>query len=86
MITRLQMRMARAALGWGVRDLAKAAGVSPNTVSRFENGAGARADTLQHLQEVLERAGIVFLPADREIGPGIRLSGPKRDAPQKYGR
>jgi len=29
MITRLQVRMARTALGWGVRDLAREAGVSP---------------------------------------------------------
>lgn len=73
MITRIQMRMARAALGWGVRELAQAAGVSPNTVSRYENGAGARADTLVHLQEVLERAGVVFVPADDAAGPGVRV-------------
>jgi len=78
MITRLQMRMARTALGWGVRDLAQAAGVSPNTVSRFENGAGARADTLGHLQEVLERAGVVFVPADEVGGPGVRLGQPRK--------
>ena len=82
MITRLQMRMARTALGWGVRDLAEAAGVSPNTVTRFENGAGARADTLVHLQEVLERAGVVFVPADEAAGPGVRLSTPKRTSPE----
>ena len=78
MITRLQVRLARVALGWGVRDLADKAGVSPNTVSRFENGAGARVDTLAHLQEVLERAGIVFVPADDVAGPGVRLREPKR--------
>jgi transcriptional regulator with XRE-family HTH domain len=80
MITRIQMRMARAALGWGVRELAQTAGVSPNTVSRFENGAGARVDTLVHLQEVLERAGVVFVPADETAGPGVRLRDPKRGA------
>ncbi len=78
MITRLQVRMARTALGWGVRDLAEAAGVSPNTVSRFENGADARADTLMHLQEVLEGAGVVFVPADDTAGPGVRLRVPRR--------
>ena len=78
MITRLQVRLARVALGWGVRDLANKACVSPNTVSRFENGAGARVDTLAHLQEVLERAGVVFVPADDVAGPGIRLREPKR--------
>ena len=78
MITRLQIRMARAALGWGVRDLADRAGLSPNTVSRFENGAGARVDTLGQMQDVLERAGIVFVPADEHGGPGVRLREPRR--------
>ena len=78
MITRLQVRMARAALGWGVRDLADRAGLSPNTVSRFENGAGARVDTLSQMQNVLERAGIIFVPADEYGGPGVRLREPKR--------
>ena len=73
MITRVQIRMARAALGWGVRDLADRAGLSPNTVSRFENGADARVDTLTQMQEVLERAGIIFVPADENGGPGVRL-------------
>ena len=78
MITRLQVRLGRTALGWGVRDLARKAGVSPNTVSRFENGAGARVDTLGQIQEVLERAGIMFVPADETGGPGVRLKEPKR--------
>ena len=64
---------ARAALGWGVRELAKNAGLSANTVSRFENGAGALADTLQLMQEALERAGILFIPEDERAGPGVRI-------------
>ena len=78
MITRLQVRMARTALGWGVRDLARKAGVSPTTVTRFENGAHTRADTLGQIQDVLERAGIIFLPADEAGGPGVRLREPRR--------
>jgi transcriptional regulator with XRE-family HTH domain len=76
MITRVQIRMARAALGWGVRDLADRAGLAPNTVSRFENGADARVDTLTQMQDVLERAGIIFVPADDQAGPGVRLREP----------
>ena len=83
MMTRLQLRMARAALGWGVRDLADKAGVSPNTVSRFENGAGARVDTVVHLQEVLERPGSIFVPADEVAGPGVRMREPKRKSSRK---
>jgi transcriptional regulator with XRE-family HTH domain len=82
MLTRVQIRMARAALGWGVRDLADRAGLAPNTVSRFENGADARVDTLAQMQEVLERAGIIFLPADETGGPGVRL----RAHPSKFSR
>lgn len=74
MITRLQVRMARAALGWGVRDLADRAGLAPNTVSRFENGAGARVDTLAQIQETLERGGVIFVPADATAGPGVRVT------------
>lgn len=74
MITRLQVRMARAAVGWGVRELADKAGLAPNTVSRFENGAGARVDTLTQIQEALEKEGVVFMPADATAGPGVRLA------------
>ena len=78
MITRLQVRMARTALGWGVRDLAQKAGVSPTTVTRFENGAHTRADTVALFQDVLERAGVVFIAADESGGPGVRLREPRR--------
>jgi transcriptional regulator with XRE-family HTH domain len=78
MITRLQVRMARTALGWGVRDLARKAGLSPTTVTRFENGAHTRVDTLGQIQDVLERAGIIFVPADEAGGPGVRLREPRR--------
>jgi len=73
MITRLQIRMARAALGWGVRDLAKHAGVSPNTVSRFENGSGAMVDTLIQIELAFDEAGVLFIDADESAGPGVRL-------------
>ena len=78
MITRLQVRMARTALGWGVRDLARKVGVSPTTVTRFENGAHTRADTLGQIQDVLERAGIIFVPPDETGGAGVRLREPRR--------
>jgi transcriptional regulator with XRE-family HTH domain len=64
--------MARAALGWGVRDLGRAAGVAANTVSRYENGMGTTVATLERVQSALERAGIVFMPADAMGGPGVR--------------
>lgn len=54
--------MARAALGWGVRELGKKAGVAANTISRFENGADAMGATLASIEAVLMKAGIEFLP------------------------
>ena len=72
MITRDQVRMARAALGWGVRELAAKAGVSANTVSRYENGADALGGTLLKIQRVLEQGGIIFID-ENGGGPGVRL-------------
>jgi transcriptional regulator with XRE-family HTH domain len=72
MITRVQIKMARAALGWGVRDLAAKAGLAANTISRYENGADALGETLLKIQRVLEQEGIIFIDENDE-GPGVRL-------------
>jgi transcriptional regulator with XRE-family HTH domain len=52
--------MARAALGWGVRDLAKQARISANTVARFEAGKAANASTITMIQQAFEGAGVRF--------------------------
>jgi transcriptional regulator with XRE-family HTH domain len=67
-----QLKMARAAVGWGVRDLAKKAGVTANTVTRIENGADAKQSTIDRLQEALETAGVEFID-ENGGGPGVRL-------------
>jgi transcriptional regulator with XRE-family HTH domain len=64
MVTREQIRAARAVLGWSARDLAERTGVAANTVSRFENGADALGETLTKLQAVLEAHGIEFVKLD----------------------
>ncbi len=64
--------MARAALGWGVREVAARAGVSGNTVSRYENGADALGGTLLKIQRVLEQGGIILID-ENGGGPGVRL-------------
>ena len=74
MIIRVQVRMARAALGWSVRDLASRAGLAANTVSRYENGTDAYGKTLTKIQRALEDAGIIFIDENDE-GPGVRLRG-----------
>ena len=68
----VQLKMARAAIGWGVRDLAKKAGVTANTVTRIENGADAKQSTIDRLQQALEVAGVEFID-ENGGGPGVRL-------------
>jgi len=65
--------MARGALAWTVRDLAKQSGVSANTVSRLENQPGGYARTIERIQETLEDAGVIFILEDESGGPGVRL-------------
>lgn len=67
-----QSKMARAATGLGVRDLAKLAGVSPDTVARFERGEELKASTIAALRSALEDAGVEFIP-ENGGGPGVRL-------------
>ena len=64
--------MARAALGWSVRELAAKAGVTANTVSRYENGADALGETLAKIRRALEEGGVAFLDEDGG-GFGVRL-------------
>ena len=68
----VQIKMARAALGWGVRDLAEKAGVTANTVTRIENGADAKQSTIEAMQKAMEAAGVIFIPANGD-GAGVRL-------------
>lgn len=74
MIEPIQVRLARVALGLGVRELAEAADIAPSTITRFESGKGGmQARTLDKVQRVLERGGIVFIDADAAGGVGVRL-------------
>lgn len=76
----VQCKMARIALGLGVRDLAAAAGVSPDTVARFERGDELKERTVAALQAALEAAGVIFIEENGE-GPGVRLrKGASADA------
>jgi transcriptional regulator with XRE-family HTH domain len=68
----VQIKMARAALGWGVRELAEMAGVTANTVTRIENGADAKQSTINALKAALEKAGVEFI-AENGGGAGVRL-------------
>ncbi len=72
-VTGAQVRMARAALNWTVRDLAEATRLHRNTITNIETGkyAGDVA-TLAVIVSVLKRAGIEFID-ENGGGPGVRL-------------
>ena len=77
-VTGTQIRAARGALGWAVKDLAERTGVGSATIVRDEATDGvpaSRKDNLRLLQRALEAAGIEFIgsPDDR---PGIRIGKP----------
>jgi transcriptional regulator with XRE-family HTH domain len=70
-VTSAQVRMARAALNWTVRDLAEATGLHRNTINNLEVGRYAGdPETLAIIEKVLTRAGIEFTNGDQ---PGVRL-------------
>ena len=79
-LTARECRMARAALGIGVRELAKFADISPNTVARLERGEVLHRRTVAHVRAAFEAQGIVFM-ATGGLGetvayaPGRPLSG-----------
>ena len=75
----VQCRMARAALGWGVKELAAAAKVSIDTVVRFERGEELKERTVEAIQRALEGGGIEFIDANGG-GAGVRL---KKRPPRK---
>jgi transcriptional regulator with XRE-family HTH domain len=67
----VQCRMARAALGLGVRQLAAVAKVSIDTVARFERGDELKERTVDALRRALEAAGVEFTNGDQ---PGVRFT------------
>jgi ribosome-binding protein aMBF1 (putative translation factor) len=74
LIRAVQLRMARAALGWSLNELAEKAKVHLNTVRRCELGHEAMMGTMQKIEAVLRKEGIVFLEETGEDGPGIRMT------------
>lgn len=71
----VQCRMARAALGWSVRDLALAAKVAIDTVARFERGDELKERTVDAIRSALEMGGVEFID-ENGGGAGVRLSKP----------
>lgn len=68
-----QCKMARVALGLGVRELAALAGVAQATISRLERGDDLKQSTIDQICKSLESSGIEFIP-ENGGGAGVRLS------------
>jgi transcriptional regulator with XRE-family HTH domain len=78
-MTPAQLRMARAATGWTVRDLGARTGVHRNTITRLEGGAKGEARTLADIRRVFEAAGVEFL--DDGAAPGVRYDAARSVSP-----
>lgn len=78
-ITGRQLRAARGALNWSVKELSDCTGVGTATIVRYEESEGvpkSRKGNLELIIQALTEAGIEFIgtPDDR---PGIRIGKPK---------
>jgi transcriptional regulator with XRE-family HTH domain len=75
MITGMQIRAARALLGWNAQEVGERTGLTRETVQRLEKSAGvpaSRTQSLLELRKMFESAGIEFIGGP-EDGPGVRL-------------
>lgn len=80
MINAAQIRAARALLDISQVRLAAMSSVSESTIKRLEAASEIRgsAESIWKIQQVLEVAGIEFIPAEGEGGPGVRLRENRR--------
>ena len=77
-LTPAQLRAARALIGWSREDLSKHSGVGANTTKDFEiNNSDPKLGTVQKWRRALEAAGVKFIDADDQDGPGVRLRAGK---------
>ena len=77
-VTNAQVRMARAALDWTVRDLAEATGLHRNTINNIEVGRYAGdPKTLELIEKILRAAGVEVID-ENGGGPGVRLRKPAK--------
>ena len=63
--------MARAALHWGRRELARAAKIAPNTIRRIEMKGSGNPRTVLAIRGALEAAGVELITGD-DGKPGVR--------------
>jgi transcriptional regulator with XRE-family HTH domain len=81
MFTAEQLRAARAILQMDQADLARASGVSVETIKRLERQTGklhAKVETLIAIKKVFERQRLEFLGDSDGVGTGVRLAHPDK--------
>lgn len=74
----VQCKMARVAVGLGVRELAALAGVAQATISRLERGEELKDSTVITIKVALENAGVEFID-ENGGGAGVRLKREKEN-------
>jgi len=70
----VHVRMARAALGWTIQELADKARVNLNTVSRYEAGKEVKSGTIASIEAAFINAGVALIFEDTQGGAGVRLT------------
>lgn len=68
MLTAEASRAARGLLGWSLQDVARATGVSFETLSRFENGRPMRRSTAEKISAAFEAEGVELVIEDDRTG------------------
>ena len=75
------LRAARVALDISHEDLARGAGVSERTLVRIEMPQTVSAESIAKVQAALEAEGVIFLPHEGDLGPGMRIPQDKLTLP-----
>jgi len=79
MLTGAQIRAARGLLGWSQKDLSEKAVLGFATIQRAERDSATikgTVETVVKIQNAFEQSGIIFIAADDQHGPGVRLAKP----------
>ncbi|WP_338893820.1 helix-turn-helix transcriptional regulator [Sinorhizobium meliloti] len=83
------LRGGRALLGLSQEELAERAGVSRQIVVRIEKGeSNVLVEAVEKVRAALEAAGVAFIDATREHGPGVAMTrrpSVEGTAPQGFG-
>ncbi|MGH6845881.1 MAG: helix-turn-helix domain-containing protein [Methylocella sp.] len=89
-VTPSQIRAGRALLDWSQEQLAEKAKVGLSSVRDYEKERrGGEAGGAKAIRLALEDQGVVFLPSEGDLGPGVRLTAKTPNVlrrPTKLGR